>query len=680
MTATWSAEWQQACRAGLLTQVNRVGAAYSAGATERGADASAPSGPAIDAAPEREVESPMLDRIVEAFNLTAFERDLMVLAAAVELDPTLPFADRPWCEGGIALINARDRLPGADWSALSGSAALRRWQLISVDAGDPLHGRLRMDERTLLALLGVSTVDASLQRLARPLESSREEAGTGSIAIAAIDSAHRWTANPGARLPVLHVVGPDPDANRQLVAAASRHVGLVPWEIDAASLPVEPDQIDALSVVLEREVTLADIVLVVQDDGAEPAARRAIQALADRTQAPLVVAAREARRDWRRGTIHVELPAATQQEVVAAWREALGPAADELGDTIDRLAHEFALPLGRVRDVAGDARAAVGRGGDVRTSVWHAARTSARGALEGLAQRITTATSWADLVLPEPQLRTLHEISAHVRARQVVERSWGFAERRAGDLAVSCLFHGPSGVGKTLAARVIAADLELDLYRIDLSQTVSKYIGETEKNLKSLFDAAEESGAVLVFDEADALFGRRSDVHDAHDRHANIEVSYLLQRMESYRGLAILTTNLPGNLDPAFMRRLRYAVAFPLPDLAARALLWSRAFPPAAPTRDIDTAVLARLSVSGASIANIALGAAVLAADTGQAIGMAHVLRAAQSEYAKLDRSISAVELAGWPPDAVDERTRRATTRRVEREGRSVVTVARAQP
>jgi SpoVK/Ycf46/Vps4 family AAA+-type ATPase len=203
---------------------------------------------------------------------------------------------------------------------------------------------------------------------------------------------------------------------------------------------------------------------------------------------------------------------------------------------------------------------------------------------------------------------------------------------------VAALFAGPSGVGKTMAADVIARDLRLDLYRIDLAGVISKYIGETEKNLKKVFDAAEAGGAVLFFDEADALFGKRSEVKDSHDRYANIEVSYLLQRMESYTGLAILATNLKGHLDPAFLRRLRYVVDFPFPDAELRRRLWARAFPPEAPAERLDLDALARLEIAGGSITVIAVNAAFLAAAERRPIGLEHVARAARAEFRKLDR------------------------------------------
>ncbi len=195
---------------------------------------------------------------------------------------------------------------------------------------------------------------------------------------------------------------------------------------------------------------------------------------------------------------------------------------------------------------------------------------------------------------------------------------------------------------------MVAGELGLDLFVIDLSQVVSKYIGETEKNLRRIFDAAERGGAVLLFDEADALFGKRSEVKDSHDRYANLEVSYLLMRMEAYRGLAVLTTNQKKALDPAFLRRLRFVVDFPFPDVAERAEIWRRVIPAQVPADGVAVDRLAQLTVAGGSIRNIALSAAFLAADEGTALQMRHLLAAAQTEYLKLERSVTPTEVSGW--------------------------------
>jgi SpoVK/Ycf46/Vps4 family AAA+-type ATPase len=239
-------------------------------------------------------------------------------------------------------------------------------------------------------------------------------------------------------------------------------------------------------------------------------------------------------------------------------------------------------------------------------------------------------------------------MAVHVRQRATVYHRWGFGGENARGLGISALFSGASGTGKTMAAEVLANELHLDLYRIDLSSVVSKYIGETEKNLRRVFDAAEESGSILLFDEADALFGKRSEVKDSHDRHANIEVSYLLQRVEAYRGLAILTSNLPEALDTAFLRRIRFVVQFPFPDAALRAEIWRRVFPAATPVDGLDAQKLSRLNVAGGNIRNIAMQAAFAAADAGEPVRLSHVLRAARSEYEKLERPLPESEIRGW--------------------------------
>ncbi|MFO0729698.1 MAG: ATP-binding protein [Nitrospiraceae bacterium] len=250
--------------------------------------------------------------------------------------------------------------------------------------------------------------------------------------------------------------------------------------------------------------------------------------------------------------------------------------------------------------------------------------------------------------MPEAQLQVLRGIAAHVRWRALVYDGWGFAAKGARGLGICALFSGASGTGKTMAAEVLANELRLDLYRIDLSAMVSKYIGETEKNLRRVFDAAEEGGAILLFDEADALFGKRSEVKDSHDRYANIEVSYLLQRIEAYRGLAVLTSNLKNSLDQAFIRRIRFIVHFPFPDTAQRIEIWRRIFPSGAPMEQLSLEKLARLNLTGGSIRNLALNAAFLAADAGEPVGMKHLLAAAQCEYTKLEKPLSEAEVGGW--------------------------------
>jgi SpoVK/Ycf46/Vps4 family AAA+-type ATPase len=265
------------------------------------------------------------------------------------------------------------------------------------------------------------------------------------------------------------------------------------------------------------------------------------------------------------------------------------------------------------------------------------------------------------LVLPPLQMQTLRQLADQVRHRLQVYETWGFAEKDRRGLGVSALFAGPSGTGKTMAAQVIARSLGMELYRVDLSGVVNKYIGETEKNLRRLFDAAEDGGAILFFDEADALFGKRSEVKDSHDRYANIEINYLLQRIESYRGLAILATNIKSALDTAFLRRLRFVVNFPYPTAAERQRLWKKVFlqPDAKknlavpPLGKLDYEYLARLNLTGGHIHNAALNAAFRAAATGSNVTMPLVLDAVRTELLKLDRPVNDADFR-WTEQAPD--------------------------
>lgn len=263
----------------------------------------------------------------------------------------------------------------------------------------------------------------------------------------------------------------------------------------------------------------------------------------------------------------------------------------------------------------------------------------ARRDLDAHATPIERRPVWEDLVLADDELALLYAIAARLRHRSLVLDTWGFGRSVAPEAGLKILFAGESGTGKTLAAQVIAGALGRDLYRVDLAQTVSKFIGETEKNLAGLFDAAEDSNAVLLFDEADALFGKRSAVSDAHDRYANLEVAYLLQRIETFGGAVVLATNLRHNLDQAFLRRLDFVVDFPLPDRAQRRRLWERLLPSEAPLAgDVDLDALAAHALPGGSIRNCVLHAAFAAAEDGRDIAAAHLDQAVRLEQRKLGR------------------------------------------
>jgi SpoVK/Ycf46/Vps4 family AAA+-type ATPase len=342
------------------------------------------------------------------------------------------------------------------------------------------------------------------------------------------------------------------------------------------------------------------------------------------------------------------MPETTMADRLDLWKAEHSISSKLDPEHLAHIADRFSLDRTGIRtvsDIVG-AHANEGEAVDFGT-VWNACRLQARRGLDDLAERIVSQAGWNDLVLPDDQLRQLKEIAAHVRRSHQVHHQWGWAQRGGSGLGITALFAGPSGTGKTMAAEVLANELDIDLYRIDLSQIVSKYIGETEKNLRRIFEAAEHGGAMLVFEEADSMFGKRSDVKDSHDRYANLEVSYLLQRMESYKGLAILTTNLKGALDIAFMRRLRFVIAFPFPDQAQRAEIWRRVFPKQTPMGDCNPAQMARLSIAGGAIRTIAVNAAFMAAEDGSPVELRHLSAAARREYAKLEKPITAAEFGG---------------------------------
>jgi SpoVK/Ycf46/Vps4 family AAA+-type ATPase len=268
----------------------------------------------------------------------------------------------------------------------------------------------------------------------------------------------------------------------------------------------------------------------------------------------------------------------------------------------------------------------------------HAARLVSRASAPPSVRRVETGLGWDDIVLPPPIEAELRSIPSQVRHAELVWEQWGFGERVPYGQGIAALFAGPSGTGKTMAAQIIARELGATLFQIDLAKTVSKFIGETEKALDHIFEAAESASAVLLFDEADALFGKRSEVRDAHDRYANLEVAYLLQRIEAYRGVAILTTNLKQNLDAAFLRRLRFIVDFPMPDAENRLAIWTRMFPEDSPVgEDVDVSLLARqLPLSGGNIEQSVVNAAFKAAEDGGVIRMRHLVAATRAQLAKI--------------------------------------------
>ena len=603
-----------------------------------------------------------LDLICKAFGLSAFERNILLLCAGMELDFSIgqlyasffgdPRRTRPTFSLALAVLE------DPHWCALNPSAPLRYWRLVELGPGDTLTSSpLRIDERVLHQMLGVYQLDGRLRSIAEPVVSRYELPLSHQELVKTVTGLlSEHTSASG--LPVIQLWGIEAEGKRAIARAVCSQLGLMLYVIHSSAIPKDPVERESLARLWERETILLPTALLVDCDDLDTReiGFSAIQFM-ERVQGILFVSSRLPLPLFQRNTLRFEIKRPETEEQEELWRRNLGSAvADDLDGQLKVIISQFNLSLEGIRGASAEVlsrhkdESSIDPNMNERTVslLWEACRRQARPRMDDLAHRIRPVATWDDLVLPPKQLQILHEVAAHVRQRSKVYGEWGFSSKSSSGLGISALFAGDSGTGKTMAAEVLANDLRLDLYRIDLSQVVSKYIGETEKNLRRVFDVAEDGGAILLFDEADALFGKRSEVKDSHDRYANIEISYLLQRIEAYRGLAILTTNMRGALDKAFLRRIRFIVHFPFPSSTEREMIWRRIFPQNTPIKDLEFDKLARLNVAGGNIRNIALYGAFLAAEGGEFVRMEHLRRAAQIEYAKMERPLTESEMGGW--------------------------------
>jgi hypothetical protein len=598
-----------------------------------------------------------LEAIGDAFGLSAFERQALLLCAAPELDPSFgPLCadaqgdpQRPFPTFSLCLA----ALPEAHWSAVAAQSPLRFWRLIEVGHGETLVGsQMRIDEWVLAYLTGLPDTDERLWPLTRPVEPPAQLPTSQQSVADELEAL--WKLGQEASVGIAQLCASDAGACRAVAGAAAARASRRLSAMRAADTPVDVSERELFARLWQRQFVLGGPLLVVENHEADDGARDRAADLVRRLGPSSLVAGREPLRVAGVGQLRLDVPPPTYTEQLESWRNALGASGDQLlTGALELIAAHFRLGTEAMATAAAQAAAqSVGRAGaegeELAALLWDACRDQVRPRLDDLAQRIEPVAGWDELVLPPAQKETLRQIAASVAQRATVYERWGFGSRGNRGLGISALFAGASGTGKTMAAEVLGNELRLDVYRIDLSQVVSKYIGETEKNLARAFDAAEEGGAVLLFDEADALFGKRSEVKDSHDRYANIEVSYLLQRMEAYRGLAILTTNMKAALDPAFLRRIRFVVQFPFPDAMQRAEIWRRVFPAATPTQNLRPEQLAKLNLAGGNIRNVAVNAAFLAAAAGRPVSMADIRRAAQAEYSKLEKPLTEAEVAGW--------------------------------
>jgi hypothetical protein len=647
--------------------------------------------------------APPFVRLVQRFGLEPFEQFCVVAGLALAVDRNKYGKAFAFLQDDVTRkqpsLDLLLRLhPGPDdasrWDAaraFDASRPLLRWRLLRTalrEAGElatPFGRRVELDDRIGRYLLGLEDLGPELEEFASV---GRWDPGSlrATHPVALEDRLVQLIGEVQGERPgappslVVHVHGREGSGRRSLVAAICDRLGLRILRVDAARLAaLPPAALEDALVVLARDAILAPTSVCIEqldmllDDDATSAQALKPLARALRTLGPVTFLI--GHRTWSPegllgdGTfqsVALDLPDAAEARGIWARELAEVGLAPELGGAEDAaavLASRFSLSPGQIHDAVATARTRSlwnqAEGGPLTLQELYAAsREQCSHRLATLARHVTSEFGWDDLILPPKQRSQLHELEAAIRNASGVLGDWNFQSRLRYGRGITALFSGPSGTGKTMAAGILAHELGLDLYTIDLSRVVSKYIGETEKNLDRIFREAEDSNAMLFFDEADALFGKRSIIKDAHDRYANIEIAYLLQKMEERQGVTILATNLKANMDDAFLRRIRFAIEFPMPEYAQRLAIWRSALPKEIRlAEDVDLAALAtRLGVSGGSIMNVCVTAASLAYEPGGAIWMRHFALAAKRELQKLGHQYDEAAFAPDTPPATAPR------------------------
>ncbi len=561
---------------------------------------------------------------------------------------------RPRVELALRLLTAE---PMAELTVFDAASPLRKHRLVNL--GDepgqpwtPLTAKtVSLDPRILGYLLGGDAVDEVIELVTRVVPVDPNVAGPA--------ESHALANLPATNLlpPFAVLWGNDAGRIRESANALAAGAGLpMLLEVDAAAAKEHAAGLWELLARADREAALLGAaLLIIRTETLDTAERERLERTVQSGVAPLTLVATES--EPRYSAPLVRVTDLDYEARLACWRTDLATVeVEDLTDAdIEALTGKFRLPRDNITAAVGLARGIAltrdpNRTVITREDLYAAARTQSAVILSALARKVTPHYVWGDIILDTDPMTQLREFCAMIEHRHLVYDTWGFDRKLAMGKGVIALFAGQSGTGKTMAADVIAGQLGLDLYKIDLSGVVSKYIGETEKNIGAIFRDAEQSNAILFFDEADALFGKRSEVKDAHDRYANIETAYLLQRMEEYSGAVVLSTNLKMNLDEAFLRRMHFVIDFPMPEEQYRLRIWNSTLPPELPrSEDVDLDFLARqFKISGGNIRNIVLAAAFLAADEGKPLGMGHLIRGTRREFQKLGRLVTDAEFGEY--------------------------------
>jgi hypothetical protein len=576
---------------------------------------------------------PALSLLAHRLGLSNFESDVLLLCVAMELDTRIPSL----C--AAAQGDASRRFPtfalamgifdAPAWDVQSPERPLRYLRLIEINqaSAQPFTASpLRADERITNFAKGLSYLDDRIAPFVSLLGDAVHDSDLPTSQRDVVERMLQAVDHDHPHLLPLQLLGRDSDSKQLVARAAAHRLGLTVYRMDAEMLPSQAADLETLARLWQLSTMLLPVALYIDAHEVERTSENHATPLKRFLARAAGVMFVETRETWPvpqgSHSFDVAKPAPLEQRTL--WLTALG--AEHAGDAV-RMAAQFNLSAAAIARIAANTQ-----DGDpsipLCERLWALALDETRMRVDALAQRIESKAKWDDLVLPPAEKALLQQIAAHVAGRGVVYDDWGFREQTARGLGISALFAGESGTGKTMAAEVLANELGLSLHRIDLSAVLSKWVGVTEQNLQQLFNAADDASGILFFDEADALFG-------------NIEINFLLQRLESYRGLAILATNMKSAIDQAFLRRLRFIVTFPFPGQAERREIWTRAFPAATPTEGLDVDRLAKLPLTGASVRSVALSAAFIAAQRRTAVTMPIVLEAARTEVRKLDKPVT---------------------------------------
>jgi len=615
------------------------------------------SGAPVDAAHSR------LGHLQKVFGLSPFELDVLLIALAPELElryerlyaylqddvtrrrPSVDLALRLLCPGLAGQVAAR--------RCFDPDAPLLTYRLIELSEDGQKQTSLlarfiKLDEGVVAYLLGEVHLDSRLRGIA---EFATENNSYQHLLPEAQEHVNRLSELAQDEGFVATLLGPDEAMKRKLATEVCEKLNVPMIVVDTPLLTTWPKLENHLRL-LRRESLLwsgpiywSSFESLLKEETPILEARRLVNRLLKEQEGLSFVSTNQPlppllpgqnRREFR---ISLVMPGYSERQRL--WEAQLGDAA--IGLDLEGLSSRFKLSSSQIMAAAATAHHVAIWRGETTPSIDDleaACRSHSSQKLTDLARKLTPHYRWNDIVLPFDQKLMLREICEQVKNRSTVYEKWGFDRKLSMGKGLNVIFAGQSGTGKTMSAEIIGNELRMDVYKIDLSNVVSKYIGETEKNLEKIFTEAGESNGILFFDEADSLFGKRSEVKDAHDRYANIETGYLLQKMEEYDGIVILATNLRKNLDDAFVRRMHFMIEFPFPEEEDRFEIWRRVFPQDTPlVDDVDLRFMARqFKIAGGNIKNIALTSAFLAASGGEQVHMSHLIRATRREFQKIGK------------------------------------------